>query len=311
MFSLRPFAKLLALLAVLVPSLSVVAQPDEEVESVLLTNYNALRDEGQGFYLREGFKLYETPNKNRSSVLAVQWVCDLEFSLEDANTTTTSSNYGYVGRGVQYALGALLDLYRDEDAEPSKSSKKWPISVSSVLVPTLGLFEGQFHGTTDDWVYRYWDNGSATLPMVGWEGHDDGVTGPKADQQAFSVTGTFTKISTAAAAELLGREVTEMTPATCRTEYDAVWTAAHVLPDPIAASVLALEDEVAQLKADISELMTRMTTTEGSSTANGSDATSTSSSPFRALFEHTTMDNTVKAIVTVVIILGLGAVDFL
>ena len=66
MFSLRPVSKMLVLLAVLVPSLSVVAQPeaevvsvvaqpDEEVESVLLTNYNALRDEGQGFYLREGF----------------------------------------------------------------------------------------------------------------------------------------------------------------------------------------------------------------------------------------------------------------
>ena len=60
MFSLRPVLKSLALLVCLVPSSSVVfAQQDDKksddnnTDSSLMTNYNALREEGQGFYYKE------------------------------------------------------------------------------------------------------------------------------------------------------------------------------------------------------------------------------------------------------------------
>ena len=72
--------------------------------------------------------------------------------------------------------------------------KKQPLSVSAVMVPTLGIFEGQLHATYDDWVNRYWDDGSSTLPILGWEGHDEGDTGPNADTSAWSGNGAFTKI---------------------------------------------------------------------------------------------------------------------
>ena len=95
MFSLRPVLKSLALLVFFVPSLSVFAQQDEEGDdSSLFTNYNALREEGQGFYLEEISFLYEKPDSVTTSAVLLHWWCDLEFSSDDADTT----NYGYVGR---------------------------------------------------------------------------------------------------------------------------------------------------------------------------------------------------------------------
>ena len=128
------------------------------------------------------------------------------------------------------------------------------------MVPTLGIFEGQIHATHDDWVNRFWDDGNATLPRLGWEGHDEGDTHPNADTSAFSASGIYTKITTEAAAELLGMEVADMTPATCSTEYEAAWNATHV-PDPIDTSVTELEDTVAQLQADNNELLSRIVAT--------------------------------------------------
>ena len=167
------------------------------------------------------------------------------------------------------------------------------------------------HYRHDDLVWRYWDDGSSTLPLLGWEGHDEGDTHPNADTSAFSGMGAMTKITTEAAAELLGMEVADMTPATCSADYEAAWNATHV-PDPIDTSVIALEETVAQLQADNKELLSRIVAIEESRTANGSgsgddgEATATSSSsPFMAAIEHATIDIVMKAIVTVAVIIGL------
>ena len=158
--------KSFAFLVLFVPLLSVVfAQEDEEEtasSSLLLTNYNALREEGQGFFLLEKSMLYEKPGSVTTSFVGLYWWCDFEFSSEEA-----TNNYGYVGRAVVYFLGSSLE---DIIAQGSQSlpSKKRAVSLSAVLVPTLGIFEGQIHATHDDWVYRYWDDGSSTLqPILG------------------------------------------------------------------------------------------------------------------------------------------------
>ena len=327
MFSLQPvFKSSLALLVFFVlPSASVVvvAQQQEDVEkattlltsddnnttdssSLLLTNYNALRKEGQGFYLRETTSLYEKPDSAQTSLVGLYWWCDLEFSSDDA-----TNNYGYVGRAVQYLLGSSLD---DVVAQGGQipSTKKQAVSVSAVLVPTLGIFEGQFHVTHDDQVHRYWDDGSSTLPVLSWEGHDEGDTHPNSDTSAFSGSGTFTKITTEAAAELLGMDVDDLTPVTCSTEYAAAWNATHV-PDPIDTSVIALKKTVVQLQADNKELLSRINAIEGSLPANGSgssgddrEVTATSSlSPFMAALEHATTDIVMQAFLTVAVSIGL------
>jgi len=198
------------------------------------------------------------------------------------------------------------------------TNKKQAASVSAVLVPSLGIFEGQFHDTHDDWVYRYWDDGSSTLPLFAWEGQDEGDTSPNAETSAWSGSGTFTKVSLDEAAKYLGMDVADMIPATCSREYEAAWNATHV-PDPIDTSVTDLEETVAQLQANNKELLSRITAIEGSLTATGSGSSgddgeapaTSSSSPFMAWYEHTTMDVVLKSIMTVATIIGLVAIDFL
>ena len=244
-----------------------------------MTNYNALREEGQGFFLAEASSLYEKPDSVSTSFFVLHWLCHLEFSSDDV-----TNSYGYVGRSASHYLGSTLEDIVAQGAQ-SFPGKLRAVSVSAVFVPTLGIFEGQIHSGTDDWVNRYWDDGSSTLTLLGWEGHDEGDTSPNADTSAFSTVGTITKITTEAAAELLGMDVTDMTPATCSTEYEAAWNTTHV-PDPIDTSVIALEETIAQLQANNKELLSRIVAIEGSLTANGSsgddgEATATSaSSPF-------------------------------
>ena len=320
MFSLRPLFKSLAVLVVLVPSASVVfaqQEKDDEIATALMpsdnnndssslpmTNYNALRKEGQGFYLEEASDLFEKPDSGKTSFVG----------SNDADTT----NYGYVGRAVLYLLGSSKE---DAVAQGGQmpSTKKQAVSVSAVLVPTLGIFEGQIHDTRDDTVFRYWDDGSLTLPFLGWEGHDEGDTHPNADTSAFSASGTFTKITTEEAAKYLGMDVADLTPATCSGEYKAAWNATHV-PDPIDTSVTDLEETVAQLQADNKELLSRIVAIEGSLPGSGSDsigddgeATAVSSSSLftMAAFEPATMDSVMKSIMTVAVIIGLAAVDFI
>ena len=279
MFSLRPvFKASLALLIFLAPSASVVvAQQDDknvtlmtsddnnttDSSSRLMTNYNALREEGQGFFLVDYPLLLETPESVLIPGVLLAWWCDFEFSSEDANTT----NYGYVGRGVGYYLGSTLDDTVAQDTQNPKKSVSAAFSVSAVLVPTLGIFEGQWHTTHDDLVWRYWDDGRSTLPILGWEGHDEKDIHPDADTSAWSGIGTLTKITPEAAANYLGMEVADLTPAMCSTEYAAAWNITHV-PDPIDTSVTDLEETVAQLQADNKELLARIVAIEGSLPAN-------------------------------------------
>ena len=266
MFSLRPVLKSLAVLAFLLPSLSVFAQQEEESDnSLFLTNYNVMREEEQGFYLVESSSLFEKPDSEEGSFVAVEWWCDLNFSPNDA-----TSNYGYVGRAVIYFLGSTLeDIVGLGGQIPS--SKKQALAISAVLVPTIGIFEGQVHDTRDDWSNRFWDDGSSTLPLLAWEGHDEGDTSLNSNTSAWSSSGAFTKITTDEAAKYIGMDVADMTPATFSTEYEAAWNATHV-PDPIDTniatkeeelmlrvgtiekSLVAAEEDVAQLQADNKEL---------------------------------------------------------
>ena len=315
----RVFKSFAVVLVLFVPLLSVVfAQEDKDEDassssSLLLTNYNALREEGQGFYLHESSYLFETPGGAKGSAVLVLWVCDLEFSSEDATTNT----YGYVGRGVRYFLGSTLEDIIAQGAQiATPADNGVAFSISAVLVPTLGIFEGQIHDTHDDWVIRYWDDGSSTYPLLGWEGHDEGDASPNSETSALSSFGTYAKITTEEAAKYLGMDVADMTPETCSTEYEAAWNATHV-PDPIDTSVTTLEENVAQLQADNKELLSRIAAIEGSLTANGSGsgddgkATETSSlSPVTAWYKHDTTDIVVKSIMTVAIIVGLVSVDF-
>ena len=147
MFSLRPVSESLALLVFLVLSPAGVAQQEDVDDSTLMTNYNALREEGQGFSLADASILFEKPDSVVASFVSLSWWCDLEFISDDA----TTNDYGYVGRAVSYFLDSSLEDFVSQGVQ-IPSANKWALSVSAVLVPTLGIFEGQYHASHDDWV---------------------------------------------------------------------------------------------------------------------------------------------------------------
>ena len=78
-----------------------------------------------------------------------------------------------------------------------------------------------------------------------------------------------------------------------------------------------LEEEVAQLQADNKELMSHIATIEGRLTPQGSDSgnggtpTSTSSSSIMAWRKHDAMGGVVKSIMTVFVMIGLFATNFI
>ena len=249
MFVSHPVSKLFAVLVFFVSLLSGSAQEEEANDSSLMTNYNAMREDGQGFFLLNNAYLHEKPTSTDGSFVALQWYCDLKFSSDD------DTNYGYVGRAVQHLLGSTLeDVLAQGGSIPS--SDKFPLSVSAVFVPTLGIFEGQIHPTFDDLVIRYWDDGNSTLPILGWEGHDEGDTSPNADTSAFSGSGTSTKITTEKAAKYLGMDVAKLTPATCSKQYKEAWNLMR-MPDRTNITVATLEGDITQLQADNSQLLLR------------------------------------------------------
>ena len=80
--------------------------------------------------------LYEKPDSVLVPFVVLAWWCDLEYSSDDA-----TNSYGYVGRAVGYHLGSTVEDAVAEGAEISQKKKQsW--SVSAVMVPTLGIFEG-------------------------------------------------------------------------------------------------------------------------------------------------------------------------
>jgi hypothetical protein len=135
--------------------------------------------------------------------------------------------------------------------------KSGPVSISAVMVPALGIFEGQSHAANDDLVNRFWDNGNSILPSIGWEGSDEGDTSLNAATSDWSGAGKLTKITAEEAAKYLGTDESEMTPEICSKQYKIAWDATHK-SDPINTPMTALEEEIAQLQAGNKELMSRV-----------------------------------------------------
>ena len=123
MFVSQPVLKSLAVLVFLVPSSSVDAQQEEASDnSSLMTNFNAMQEEGHGFYIQELSHLFEKPDSVLAPFVSLRWMCDLEFSSDDTNT----DNYGYVGRGVEYALGSSVEDIVAQGARHHRPSWLFP-----------------------------------------------------------------------------------------------------------------------------------------------------------------------------------------
>jgi hypothetical protein len=138
----------------------------------VFTNFVNAVNNKQMFFLRTGTNVYEKPESEPAQFTHLNWCSDLTFS--DLNN---SSLMGYAGRCVRM----FLTGYADTIAAGAQSAHVYAegqfgstLVISTVFVEHINVFEGQYHVNTDDWVYRYWDDGSITMPWIGWEGHDEG-----------------------------------------------------------------------------------------------------------------------------------------
>ena len=89
------------------------------------------------------------------------------------------------------------------------------------------VFEGQVHTDTDDHLYRYWDDGRKSVPVLGWEGHDEGDMSPNAATSSFSNFGQITWMSVEEVAQLFNTSVDEFTPETFKQTYLNTWIKGH------------------------------------------------------------------------------------
>ena len=76
------------------------------------------------------------------------------------------------------------------------------VGVSEVFVEQLNVFEGQFHGNTDNLATRYWDDGRKIMSWISWEGHDEGDMNSNAAMSSASFFGETTWMSVEEVAQL-------------------------------------------------------------------------------------------------------------
>ena len=202
------------------------AAPGFNVEGgSVFTNLANTINAGQLFWLRSGSAVQERPDAGPVQPLSFTWCSDLTFS-----DLSNSSLMGYAGRCVRMYLGgyeAILAGGAQLPFEYSKGRYGQTGGISAVFVEQQNVFEGEFHADIDDWVYRYWDDGSKTAPYIGWEGHDEGDMSPNAATSSHSGFGKFSWMSVEEAAQLYNTSVDEFTPETFKQVYYDTWIRGH------------------------------------------------------------------------------------
>jgi hypothetical protein len=101
------------------------------------------------------------------------------------------------------------------------------LGISAVYAEQLNVFEGQYHSNTDDYVWRYWDDGSKTAPTIGWEGHDEGDMASNAATASWSAFREITWMSAEEVAQLFNTSVDEFTPDKFKQVYLDAWIKGH------------------------------------------------------------------------------------
>ena len=114
-------------------------------------------------------------------------------------------------------------------AQLPSSEGEWAATqgISAVFSEQQNVFEGQYHMNTDDWVYRYWDDGRKTVPQIGWEGHDEGDMHPNAATSSLSAFGDLTWMSVEEVAQLFNTTTDKFTPDKFKQVYEDTWIKGH------------------------------------------------------------------------------------
>jgi hypothetical protein len=198
------------------------ALPGFNVEGgIVFSNFADTYNEGQLFLIRDISVVHEKPESAPVQFTSLDWCSDLTFS--DINN---SSLVGYAGHCVSMFLKGYANGVASSAQLPylfSEGKFTYTGGMSAVFVEQQNVFEGQFHGNTDDIIWRYWDDGLKTVPMIGWEGHDEGDMHPNAATSSVSHFGQMTWMSVDEAAQLVNTSADEFTPETFKQVYKDTW----------------------------------------------------------------------------------------
>ena len=212
----------------------------------VFTNVADAMNQEQFFFILTANNVFEKPESDPVSFSTFNWCSDLTFS--DLNN---SSLIGYAGRCVEMFLSGYADLLAtgaQSTYDYSKGEFGRTAGLSAVFVEQQNVFEGQFHADTDDWVYRYWDDGRKTMPTIAWEGHDEGDMSPNTATSSLSAFGDFTWMSVGETAQLFNVSVDEFTPETFKQVYLDTWIRDHegeaAEKNPNAEAELAIIEQV-------------------------------------------------------------------
>ena len=212
----------------------------------VFTNYVDALNNGQLFFRYTGSFVFEKPEAEPFRLSAVDWCSDLTFS--DLNS---SSLIGYAGRCVRMVLfgyDAMVAAGSQLAYDYTEGDFTFTAGISAVFAEQQNVFEGQYHVDTDDWVVRYWDNGRKTMPMIVWEGHDEGDMSPNATTSSVSGFGEMIWMSVEEVAQLFNTSVDEFTPETFKQVYLDTWIKDHeeeaAEKNPNAEAELAIIEQV-------------------------------------------------------------------
>jgi len=208
---------------------STAAPPGYNVEggSVFGNFVNAVNNK-QFFLLATGSLVYERPASEPVQATIFSWCSDLTFS--DMMSISNSSLMGYAGRCVVMRLAGYAEVVAagaQLTYEYSEGEYGATLGISAVYAEQLNVFEGQYHSNTDDYVWRYWDDGSKTAPTIGWEGHDEGDMASNAATASWSSSREITWMSVEEVAQLLNKSVNEFTPEKFKQVYMDTWIKGH------------------------------------------------------------------------------------
>ena len=185
---------------------------------------------GQAFQFRNGPNLYESPHRNATSVPVIRWLSAATFSTPPDPPSVTARSLSYiVPSKVQEILSAGGTVNTGSGGFPSLFSSSYSVQTN--------VMESVYISTSDDFVYRIWDDGRSVNNLIAWEGDDAGDPSANAASSAWVGSGTVAWISVDEAAVLLNVSVTELTPAKFKDEYAAAWDRTHTpAPTPSPTS---------------------------------------------------------------------------
>ena len=205
-----------------------LAAPGKNIEGgSVATNFVKAYNERQLFFSIKAQTMYEKPQSDAVNFDMLWWCSNLEFlGVQDYTIPM-----GFVGRCVckVFRGGKDAALAGAQQSTNLVGTDKFSLtgSISRVYVPQTNVFEGQNHKDTDNYVYRYWDDGSETAPLIGWEVHDQGDLSPNQATSAFSLSGHMISVSTKDAAMVLNMTEDELTPDSFNKIYADTWIESH------------------------------------------------------------------------------------